>query len=179
MGITRSENMSRIRSKNTSPELVLGTALTERGIEFTSQTATKAGHPDIVLDEPKVAIFIDGCFWHGCPDHYVRPRSKIEFWAAKLTENLLRDRSQTLTLENSGWKVLRVWEHEVFTELEEILEKLERLADDYELRREPSWRLSSVEPLDETGSIERRCMVDLRDETWVRVVEQQRHTKKW
>ena len=75
--------------------------------------ATPAGRPDIVFPGARVAVFIDGCFWHGCPDHYVRPRSSEEFWSKKLAENCRRDSVQTKRLEDIGWRVCRVWEHEV------------------------------------------------------------------
>jgi DNA mismatch endonuclease (patch repair protein) len=63
-------------------------------------------------------VFVDGCFWHGCPQYYVRPRSASEFWAAKLVANVERDRSQTLRLLGKDWDVLRFWEHEVTNNLE-------------------------------------------------------------
>jgi DNA mismatch endonuclease (patch repair protein) len=71
--------------------------------------------PDLVLrrGSNRVAVFVDGCFWHGCPDHYVRPRSGGEFWSKKLRENTARDSRQTVTLKSDGWVVVRLWEHEV------------------------------------------------------------------
>ena len=62
------------------------------------------------------------CFFHGCPHHYVRPRSRMDFWSAKLAENVQRDRRQTLNLEAAGWRVCRIWEHEVFESLEVVVQ---------------------------------------------------------
>jgi DNA mismatch endonuclease (patch repair protein) len=68
--------------------------------------------PDIVFTRARVAVFVDGCFWHGCDEHGTRPRSNSGYWAAKIEINQTRDREQTLALERDGWTVLRVWEHE-------------------------------------------------------------------
>ena len=80
------------------------------------------------LSEPQSAVFVDGCFWHGCPDHYVRPRTKNEFWDAKLKENVDRDRRQTVELTQLGWRVVRVWEHQVWEELDDTVEAIVVLA---------------------------------------------------
>lgn len=68
--------------------------------------------PDIVFTRARVAVFVDGCFWHGCPDHGTRPRSNAGYWTAKLEINRRRDLEQTAALEADGWTVVRVWEHE-------------------------------------------------------------------
>lgn len=109
----RSDAMSRIRGKNTKPEVLLRKSLWARGLRYRLHRATPAGRPDIVFPGPRVAIFVDGCFWHGCPAHYVPPRSREAFWARKLKTNVERDQRQTRELERSGWRVMRVWEHEV------------------------------------------------------------------
>ena len=76
MDLTRSENMRRIRSTGTGPERLLATALETRGLRFDPQGRTPVGRPDLVDADGRLAVFIDGCFWHGCPDHYVRPGSR-------------------------------------------------------------------------------------------------------
>lgn len=110
--LSRSEQMSRIRGTGTRPEALLGEALSS--FPHSVNTKIEGARADIVIEATHTAVFIDGCFWHGCPDHYVRPRSNAEFWANKLTENIGRDRRQTLHLEAHGWRVVRLWEHEVF-----------------------------------------------------------------
>lgn len=87
------------RSQHTRPEVLLRQALWRAGLRYRLHTRTPVGRPDIVFPRQKVAIFIDGCFWHGCPEHYVRPRSRPEFWAAKLLTNFERDHRQTRELE--------------------------------------------------------------------------------
>jgi DNA mismatch endonuclease (patch repair protein) len=68
------------------------------------------GRPDFAFKSERVAIFVDGCFWHGCPTHYRSPKW-LEYWAPKLQRNQARDRSATRTLQRAGWKVIRLWEH--------------------------------------------------------------------
>lgn len=113
MALSRSQQMSRIRGRNTGPELALRKALWAAGMRYRLHVRTPHGRPDIVFPGRTVAVFIDGCFWHGCPLHYVRPRSREAFWATKLHQNIQRDRRQTAGLESAGWRVVRVWEHEV------------------------------------------------------------------
>src|SRR5476651_399510 len=69
--------------------------------------------PDFVFRARRVAVFVDGCFWHGCPRHYRRPGSRRAFWDAKIARNRARDRLVTRALRKAGWKVLRIWEHEL------------------------------------------------------------------
>lgn len=71
------------------------------------------GKPDFAFPRQRVAIFVDGCFWHGCPDHYRRPKSRQDFWDAKVAANVNRDCLVNELLAARGWKVLRLWEHEL------------------------------------------------------------------
>ncbi|MEL5991704.1 very short patch repair protein [Microbacterium phosphatis] len=68
--------------------------------------------PDLVFPKRWVAVFIDGCFWHGCPSHYVEPKANADYWLPKIAGNVRRDRATDLALEDRGWTVLRYWEHE-------------------------------------------------------------------
>lgn len=117
----RSENMSRIRGTNTKPELLLRKALWKKGMRYHLHSSIGGIRPDIVFKTNKLAVFVDGCFWHGCPLHYVRPRSRAEFWADKLRANTARDQVQTLRLIEDGWMVLRFWEHEIKSGLEQVV----------------------------------------------------------
>jgi DNA mismatch endonuclease (patch repair protein) len=74
-----------------------------------SALRTKA---DLVFLGPRVAVYIDGCFWHGCPEHATWPKNNREFWKSKIEENVARDRRVDTALEDAGWRVVRVWEHE-------------------------------------------------------------------
>lgn len=179
MALSRSAQMARIRGADTSPELVLGKALRAHDLAFEERIRTPVGRPDIVMPWCRVAVFIDGCFWHGCPTHYVRPRTRTDFWSAKLVENTTRDRSQTSALEALGWRVVRVWEHEVFTELAAVLTRIERAAQGEARNDDEGWRVIRVEVLDPETDLERRHMVSLRDPLLERVVDARRYTTKW
>jgi DNA mismatch endonuclease, patch repair protein len=113
MALNRSEQMARIQSKNTAPERILRSLLWTRGYRYRVHFKTPMGRVDVAFPTRKVVIFIDGCFWHGCPIHYVRPRSRAAFWSNKLKANVERDRRQTVALEAAGWRVVHLWEHEV------------------------------------------------------------------
>ncbi|GHH04173.1 hypothetical protein GCM10012319_73440 [Comamonas sp. KCTC 72670] len=125
MGLTRSEQMARIRGTDTSPEVALRRALWARGLRYRLHSRTPAGRPDVVLTTRRIAVFIDGCFWHGCPLHYARPRSREGFWSGKLAGNIDRDARQSALLEAGGWRVVRLWEHEVIEELASVVARVE------------------------------------------------------
>ncbi|EPX60580.1 Very-short-patch mismatch repair endonuclease (G-T specific) [Cystobacter fuscus DSM 2262] len=127
----------------------------------------------------RVAIFIDGCFWHGCPEHYVRPRTRNEFWSSKLRENVERDRRQTLQLEALGWRVCRFWEHQVFESMLELVETVRSALRDEQWAPYHSWRVIQVDALPGEGDMERRWMEDLRSPEVRHSVEAKRSTKKW
>lgn len=106
--------MSRIKGRDTSPEVELRRRVWQLGFRYRLNQRVAGVRPDFIFPKVKLAVFVDGCFWHGCPDHYVRPRStNPEFWALKLSQNVLRDQRQSKHLEAEGWRVIRVWEHEV------------------------------------------------------------------
>lgn len=109
----RSFNMSRIRGKNTLPETVIRSRLRAVGIRGYRIHSNLPGRPDIVFKGAKLAIFIDGCFWHKCPVDYQEPETRRDFWANKIGGNVSRDREVDKVLKDSGWTVLRIWEHEV------------------------------------------------------------------
>lgn len=178
----RSALMGRIRAQNTTPELLLRKALWREGLRYRLNCQGLVGRPDIVFLGPRLVVFVDGCFWHGCPEHYVRPRSRTSFWAKKLRGNVERDRDQTLKLEGQGWRVMRVWEHEVFTGLSKIVGEIRLCARDSAVSPEreiAAWRVVAVEPLDARGEAERRVLVQLRDHAVQRTIQAKRHTKKW
>jgi len=108
----RSHCMSRIRGRNTGPELAVRKALWALQFRYRTHYAI-LGRPDIVFPKARVAVFIDGCFWHGCVLHGVKPKTNAEFWKRKIQKNRRRDRKVTRILKSEGWRVLRFWEHEV------------------------------------------------------------------
>ncbi len=161
--------MARVKGKNTSPERLLRSALWEAGLRYRLNYKVPAGRPDIVFPGPKVAVSVDGCFWHGCPAHYSRPRSREEFWSQKLAANTERDSRLTLRLESSGWIMVRVWEHEVFTQLDEIVEIVQQATQGVSPPPGRDWRVVRVVPVPEEGEDwERRELRLLRDWNVVR-----------
>lgn len=110
----RSWNMSRIRSKDTSPEKRVRSFLHHTGFRFRLNVKTLPGSPDIVLPKYRTAIFVHGCFWHRhtrCKYAYT-PKSRIEFWQAKFRANVERDKLKKKKLEDFGWRVMTIWECE-------------------------------------------------------------------
>ncbi|MFC7278242.1 very short patch repair endonuclease [Paractinoplanes rhizophilus] len=112
----RSRNMQANRRANTKPEVRLRSALHVLGFRFRKDFVVKlAGarvRPDIVFTRRKVAVFVDGCFWHVCPLHGRQPTTNEWYWAPKLRRNMERDRRADELLTEAGWSVVRIWEHE-------------------------------------------------------------------
>ncbi|MEW6121709.1 MAG: very short patch repair endonuclease [Pseudomonadota bacterium] len=121
----RSFCMSRIKGRNTKPERALRAALWGLGLRYRIHHAL-LGRPDVVFPSQRVAIFIDGCFWHGCPEHGVQPKTNEAFWRSKIGRNRERDRKVTSTLQAEGWTVLRFWEHELKKDLPQVVEQIVR-----------------------------------------------------
>ena len=110
----RSEVMSKIRSHgNKATELALMKLFRLHHITGWRRHQKVFGKPDFLFRRNRLAIFVDGCFWHGCPRCYRRPKSNRKFWDAKITRNQKRDRRVKLVLRNEGWQVLRFWEHDL------------------------------------------------------------------
>lgn len=103
--------MAAIHSKDTKPELALRSALWRRGLRYRIQYGQEK--IDIAFKKEKLAIFIDGCFWHSCPKHSHIPKTHTSYWIPKLSNNKRRDLEKTSRLVNSGWIVMRFWEHEL------------------------------------------------------------------
>lgn len=123
---TRSYNMSRIRSKNTKPEILVRKHLFSKGLRFRKNDKRYPGHPDIILPKYKTAIFVNGCFWHvheGCPS-FKWPKTNIDFWLKKLGTNQIRDISNYASLRESGWKVIVIWECELSKQMDTRLTNL-------------------------------------------------------
>jgi len=110
----RSDVMSRIRSRgNKETELALIAFLRLHGFTGWRRRQPLFGKPDFVFREHRVALFVDGCFWHGCPRHGTQPKTNAGFWSEKIRRNIARDRLVNRTLRKAGWRVVRVWEHEL------------------------------------------------------------------
>jgi DNA mismatch endonuclease (patch repair protein) len=122
------------RRRDTRPERELRSALFSRGLRYRVDHPIRSAvdlrpiRPDIVFTRAKLAVFVDGCFWHSCADHGTRPYRNSEYWDAKLQRNVDRDRRYDALLSEAGWTVIRVWEHqdmeEAATSIEACLEGL-------------------------------------------------------
>lgn len=108
----RSRNMSKIRGKDTKPEVLVRSLLHRLGFRFRKNVKALPGNPDIVMPKYKTVILVHGCFWHqheGCRKSHI-PKSNIEFWEQKLGKNVERDKRNKAALEEMGWRVEIIWE---------------------------------------------------------------------
>ena len=109
------KSMQGNRSRDTKPELAVRSAVHRRGIRFRVSVRPQPELPrtaDLVLRKSRIAVFVDGCFWHGCPEHHSQPATNSEYWADKIVRNVERDAETTTYLQQAEWTVLRFWEHE-------------------------------------------------------------------
>jgi DNA mismatch endonuclease (patch repair protein) len=107
--------MQAAKSRDTAPEKAIRSALHNRGLRYRVDVKPLKNlnrRADIVFRSAKLAIFVDGCFWHGCPIHGTQAKANAEFWQLKIEQNQERDANTNDRLEDAGWKVIRVWEHE-------------------------------------------------------------------
>lgn len=109
----RSRIMSRIRSKDTKPEMTVRRILWRHGLRYRVHNRRILGTPDISNKKRRIAIFVDGCFWHGCPMCYVEPKTNAAFWREKVRRNRARREDVRAGLEAQGFRVVEIWEHEV------------------------------------------------------------------
>ena len=110
---TRSRIMASIKGKDTVPEMALRKALSVRGYRYRVNYRIGRRTIDIAFPRKKVAVYIDGCFWHGCPKCYKKPKSNTAYWSKKIEANKSRDIESNKNLRKLGWRVTRVWEHEI------------------------------------------------------------------
>jgi len=119
----RSQVMSKVRSKNTQLELSFRKKLWEKGFRYRLYYKI-AGKPDLAFVSKKVAVFIDSCFWHKCPIHHREPSSNKEYWVPKFKRNEERAKEVNKNLKKNGWKVIRIWEHEIKKNQENCIKKI-------------------------------------------------------
>lgn len=112
----RSRNMAAIKRRDTKPEVGLRSALHQLGYRFRKDHPIRIDgkliRPDVAFTKRRIAVFVDGCFWHCCPEHGRQPGVNNQYWSPKLEGNVKRDRDQTSALASAGWTVMRFWEHE-------------------------------------------------------------------
>lgn len=122
----RSEIMRRVRGKDTAFERKVRSALHRRGLRFRLYCSLP-GKPDIVFPGARVVVFLDSCFWHGCPDHLRMPASHVEYWRRKIRRNKERDAKTKAAYRRSGWKVVRLWEHQLKDDFDRCVLRIERV----------------------------------------------------
>lgn len=106
--------MRAVRARNTSPEMALRRSLRAQGFRgYRVSPRQVRGAPDVTYLGLRLAVFVDGCYWHGCPQHCRKPSSNTEYWHTKIARNIERDQAATEALRQEGWTVLRIWEHEL------------------------------------------------------------------
>lgn len=124
----RSRIMASVKSRNTkSTELRFISILKDKGITGWRRNYPLTGKPDFVFPRLRIAVFIDGCFWHGCPGHCRMPSSNVNYWYNKIDNNKNRDKKITKVLKMQRWLVIRVWEHEI--KLGKFNQKLKRIKE--------------------------------------------------
>ncbi|WP_274709450.1 very short patch repair endonuclease [Streptomyces tubbatahanensis] len=122
--------MSRQRSRDTDVEIALRRMLFAAGLRYRVHRRPVKGvrrEADVVFGPARVAVFVDGCFWHGCPEHATWPKNNAEFWRAKIEGNQARDRDTDARLAEAGWLAVRVWEHE---EAGEAAARIKKMVDE-------------------------------------------------
>jgi len=117
--------MRKQRTKGTGPELALMEVLRRRGFRVESHPASLPGKPDLVLRSRKLAVFVHGCFWHGCAKHFQKPIHNGDWWVQKISETRRRDRRKSRQLRKNGWSVVIVWEH---ASLDAAANRIQRIA---------------------------------------------------
>ena len=123
------------RSRDTKPEKEIRSLLHRRGLRFRVDVSPIPGvrrRADIVFPRARVAVFVDGCFWHGCPQHATWPKANAEFWREKIETNRRRDEDTNRKFAEAGWVVVRVWEHE---DAESAAQRIEQLVDQRPVRQ--------------------------------------------
>ncbi len=121
--------MSRTGRRDTKPEIELRRLLHARGLRYRVDRSVLPGvrrRADIVFPSARVVVFVDGCFWHGCPEHVTWPKSNAEFWRQKIEANRSRDRDTDDRLAAAGWRSIHVWEHEDAAPAADRVERLVR-----------------------------------------------------
>jgi DNA mismatch endonuclease (patch repair protein) len=126
LNTTVSAQMQRMPRSSTGPEIMIRRELHSRGLRFRVNHPLLPGRPDVAFTAARVAVFVDGCFWHSCPDHGLLPKNNRDWWRNKLERNVERDREKDAQLEEMGWTVVHVWEHEGPLEAADAIEQLWR-----------------------------------------------------
>lgn len=113
--------MRLVKTRGTGPERVIKSLLRRAGIRFRTNIRRAGVRTDFLLNDHRVALLVDGCFWHGCFKHRPLPKSHVSYWSEKVRRNRLRDRRNSRDLRLAGWTVVRIWEHTVVRRRERVI----------------------------------------------------------
>mgnify|MGYP001575952176 CR=1 FL=1 len=123
----RSKIMSAIKSKDTKMEIAFRKVLWNKGFRYSKNSSKYFGKPDLVLKKYKIVIFLDSCFWHGCKNHFRKPTSNKNFWINKIERNKERDKKVNSYYKKNGWRIIRIWEHQIKKDKDVMIEKVLKL----------------------------------------------------
>lgn len=126
--------MKAVGKRDTAPEVRLRRCLWKIGLRYRKHPKIVGIRPDFVFIGSRIAVFVDGCFWHGCPRHYIPPVGNAMFWQEKLRRNRARDRHATERLTQEGWIVFRVWECDVNRRLDDVSARIQRMVEAHDER---------------------------------------------
>jgi len=133
----RSAIMRAIKSSDTRLEIAIRSALWKGGLRYRKKSSLP-GKPDMTFIGAKTVVFIDSCFWHGCPDHCRMPKSNAEYWTKKIRNNRERDLKINKKYQEIGWIVIRVWEHQLNEDFEKLIRKIDRIIRECYLKQNNS-----------------------------------------
>jgi DNA mismatch endonuclease, patch repair protein len=122
----RRDTMRAVKSKDSKMEIKFRSALWKLGLRFFKNVNTLVGKPDIVFPRKKIVVFLDSCYWHGCPQHLRLPSSNQEYWIKKIERNKNRDNQVNEEYLKTGWRVIRFWEHELKENFESCVDKVKK-----------------------------------------------------
>ncbi|MED4909389.1 very short patch repair endonuclease [Brevibacillus centrosporus] len=120
----RRKNMQNIRSAGTKLEERISKALWKRGVRFRKNEKSLPGKPDLSIKKYKLVVFLDSCFFHGCPEHFIAPKTNADYWVPKIDRNKRRDQEINALYNEMGWKVMRFWEHEAKRNLDDVVDSI-------------------------------------------------------
>ena len=126
----RHKNMCNIRSSNTKLEQDIMKSLYKSGLRFRKNVKSLPGKPDIAIKKYKIAVFLDSCFWHKCPEHFKKPKSNLEYWEPKIQRNVERDKQINEYYKKENWHVLRIWEHEKKKDFDKTAAKIKKFIEE-------------------------------------------------
>ncbi|WP_336798669.1 very short patch repair endonuclease [Exiguobacterium acetylicum] len=155
--VVKNKNLSKVRGKDTKMEVKVRSELWHRGLRYRKNYRKLLGTPDIAFPGVRLVVFLDSCFWHGCPIHYKQPKSNVDFWKNKIKRNRERDKEQTEHYLCENWTILRFWEHEVNNDFDRVIKEIE---DTYKnlTKHLPEDVASQIhEPLEEDFDLDNPC----------------------